>query len=468
MSRINTNVTSLIAQRVLRTNNNTLNTSLERLSTGLKINRGADNPAGLIASENLRAEKAGIAQAIDNAERAANIIGTAEGGLSEIGSLLTELQTLIGQAANTGGLSDEEIAANQLQVDSILNSINRIAGSVSFQGTKLLNGHFAYTTSGVSTTNFANVQVNAARMPDSAAVNVVVAVTQSAQTAQIKYTNGDLDADNPVTIEIAGNRGTEQLSFAGGTTVASMVTAINAIKNATGVSAAASGTALLLNSVGYGSDQFVSLTTISGTFVPSAGIDYGRDASVTINGAAAQAKGLSVSYRGSNLDIELELKEAFNTVGNDSFYITGGGATFSLGSKVTETEKASIGIQSVTTGNLGDSSTGYLSSLGSGATNSLSSGNLVTAQLIVDKAVRQVAQLRGRLGAFQKNTVQPTINSLGVAYENASAAESAIRDTDFAAETAALTRAQILAQAGITVLAQANASPQSVLALLRG
>jgi len=468
MSRINTNVTSLIAQRVLRTNNNTLNTSLERLSTGLKINRGADNPAGLIASENLRAEKAGIAQAIDNAERAANIIGTAEGGLSEIGSLLTELQTLIGQAANTGGLSDEEIAANQLQVDSILNSINRIAGSVSFQGTKLLNGHFAYTTSGVSTTNFANVQVNAARMPDSAAVNVVVAVTQSAQTAQIKYTNGDLDADNPVTIEIAGNRGTEQLSFAGGTTVTSMVTAINAIKNATGVSAAASGTALLLNSVGYGSDQFVSLTTISGTFVPSAGIDYGRDASVTINGAAAQAKGLSVSYRGSNLDIELELKEAFNTVGNDSFYITGGGATFSLGSKVTETEKASIGIQSVTTGNLGDSSIGYLSSLGSGATNSLSSGNLVTAQLIVDKAVRQVAQLRGRLGAFQKNTVQPTINSLGVAYENASAAESAIRDTDFAAETAALTRAQILAQAGITVLAQANASPQSVLALLRG
>lgn len=468
MSRINTNVTSLIAQRVLRKNNNILNTSLERLSTGLKINRGADNPAGLIASENLRAEKAGIAQAIDNAERAANIIGTAEGGLSEIGALLTELQTLVGQAANAGGLSDEEIAANQLQVDSILNSINRIAGSVSFQGTKLLNGHFAYTTSGVDTANFASLRINAARMPDSAAVNVVVAVTESAQTAQIKYLGGDLASDNPVTVEIAGNKGTEQLSFAGGTAVADMVTAINAVKNATGVSAATSGTVLLLNSVGYGSDQFVSLSTISGTFTPTAGIDYGRNASVTINGAAAQAKGLSVSYRGSNLDIEIELTAAFNTVGNDNFYITGGGATFSLGSKVTETEKASIGIQSVTTGNLGDSTIGFLSSLGSGAANSLSSGNMVAAQSIVDKAVRQVAQLRGRLGAFQKNTVQPTINSLGVAYENASAAESAIRDTDFAEETAALTRAQILAQAGITVLAQANASPQNVLALLRG
>src|SRR6187402_859957 len=136
MSRINTNVSSLIAQRVLRKNNDGLNTSLARLSTGLKINSGKDNPAGLIASENLRAEKAGITQAIDNAERANNIIGTAEGGLAEVSSLLTELQSLVGQAANTGGLSNEELAANQLQVDSILGSINRIAGATAFQGAK--------------------------------------------------------------------------------------------------------------------------------------------------------------------------------------------------------------------------------------------------------------------------------------------------------------------------------------------
>src|SRR6478672_5919195 len=115
MSRINTNVSSLIAQRVLSKNNDQLNQSLERLSTGLKINSGADDPAGLIASENLRSEQAGITQAIDNAGRASNIIGTAEGGLSEVSSLLTELQSLVSQAANTGGLSSEEVAANQLQ-----------------------------------------------------------------------------------------------------------------------------------------------------------------------------------------------------------------------------------------------------------------------------------------------------------------------------------------------------------------
>ncbi len=467
MSRINTNVSSLIAQRVLRKNSNMLNTSLERLSTGLKINKGSDNPAGLIASENLRAEKVGIATAINNAERAANIIGTAEGGLSEVSALLTELQGLVSEAANSGGLSQEEVDANQLQVDAILSSINRIAQSNSFQGIKLLNGNYAYTTSGVSTTNFANVRVNSARLPDGAAVNVVVAVTQSAQTATLGYTGGALGANNPVTIEVAGNRGAEQLSFAGGTTIAQMVTAINAVKDATGVSAINSGGDLGLYSVGYGSSQYVSLSTISGTFVPTATIDYGRDAKVTINGAAAQADGLTVSYRSSNLDIEIDMKPAFNTVGNSSFYISGGGATFGLGSKVSETDKASIGIASVTTGSLGDVATGYLSSLASGATNSLSSGNLVTAQKIIDTAIRQVSQLRGRLGAFQKFTIGATINSLGVAYENASAAESAIRDTDFAEETANLTRAQILSQAATTVLAQANASPQNALLLLR-
>src|SRR5438874_1037576 len=109
MSRINTNVTSLIAQRTLASNNKQLNQSLQRLSTGLKINSGADDPAGLIASQTLKQESAGITTAIDNANRASNIIGTAEGGLGEVSSLLTQLQGLVGQAANSGGLSSDEI-----------------------------------------------------------------------------------------------------------------------------------------------------------------------------------------------------------------------------------------------------------------------------------------------------------------------------------------------------------------------
>ncbi len=468
MSRINTNVTSLIAQRVLRKNQNQLNTSLERLGTGLKINSGADDPAGLIASQNLLAEQTGINNAVANAQRATNIIGTAEGGLSEVSSLLTELQGLTTQAANSGGMSADEIAANQLQVDSILSTVNRVAQSTSFQGMKLLNGNYDYTTTGVSTTNFSNVKINAARLPDNQSINVVVAVTQSARTATLGYTGGTLGAGNAVTLEIAGNKGTEQVSFAGGATVAQMVTGINSLKNATGVSAVNSSGDLGLYSTGFGADKYVSLTTQNGTFVPTAAKAVGRDARVTVNGAAATAKGLSVSYRSSDLDVSIDLGTAFNTAGNDNFSITGGGATFGLSSKVTEGGKASIGLAAVTTGSLGDTISGYLSSLGSGMTNSLSSGNLVTAQAIVDKSITQVSQLRGRLGAFQKFTLNSTINSLGVALENASAATSAIQDTDFAAETSNMTRAQILSQAASTVLAQANTAPQSALTLLRG
>src|SRR5947209_7546999 len=310
MSRINTNVSSLIAQRGLRKNNTALGLSLERLSTSLKIQRGAHNPAGLIASENLRAEKAGINQAINNAERASNVIGTAEGGLSEVSSLLNQLQGLINQSASTGGLTPAETDANQLQVDSILNTINRLAGSTAFQGLKLLNGNFAYTTSGVTSTNFGAVQINSALLPDNAPVDVVVAVTASAQTATIGYTGGDLSATNNVTIEIAGNKGTQQISFAGGTTVAQIVSAVNALKDSTGVSAINSSGDVGLYSTEYGSKQFVSLTTISGGFAPTSSIDHGQDASVTVNGGTAQVDGLNVTYRSANLDLELVLKPA--------------------------------------------------------------------------------------------------------------------------------------------------------------
>jgi flagellin len=189
---------------------------------------------------------------------------------------------------------------------------------------------------------------------------------------------------------------------------------------------------------------------------------------VTVNGATADVAGLAVSYRNSNLDVSFNLASKYDTPGSQTFYITGGGATFALGSSVNATNNASIGIASVSTGSLGNANDGYLSSLGSGGTNSLSTGNLDTAQTILNDAVDQVSSLRGRLGAFQSLTIGSTVNSLGVAYENVSAAEAAITDTDFASETSNLTRDQILSQAATTVLAQANAVPQEALTLLQG
>ena len=118
MSRINHNIPSILAQRVLGMQNNALNKSLERLSTGLRINRGADDPAGLIASENLRSEKAAINAAITNAQRAEQVVNVAEGGLQEVSNLLVELQSLVSSTANEAGVSEEERVANQLQIDS--------------------------------------------------------------------------------------------------------------------------------------------------------------------------------------------------------------------------------------------------------------------------------------------------------------------------------------------------------------
>jgi flagellin len=468
MSVINTNVSSLIAQQSLAANNAALNTSLQRLSTGLRINTGADDPAGLIASENLQAEQVGIQTAIGNASRASNIIGTAEGGLNEVSSLLTQLQGLVSQAANSGGLSTSEVDANQLQVDSILSTINRIAQSTTFEGRQLLNGNLDYTTSGVTASQVTDVQVNSALIPDGSKVAVAVQVVSSGTTGAITYTGGTITGGT-VTLEVAGNEGTQQLSFASGTTVTSIATAINGVKNATGLSAQVSGTDLRVNSTQYGSAQFVSIKAISGTVTGlSAAQTFGTDANVTINGAQAQSAGLAISYRSAGLDIGLNLAPAFDKPGTSSFYITGGGATFALGSKVTETNKASIGIASVSTADLGSVADGYLNSLGSGGTNNLSSGNLTVAQNILDDAITQVANLSGRLGAFQKFTVGSTVSSLGVAYENISAAESAIVDTDFASETSNLTRDQILQQSATTVLAQANANPQEALTLLKG
>jgi flagellin len=473
MSVINTNISSLIAQRSLAQNNASLSTSLERLSTGLRINSGADDPAGLIASQSLQQEQTGIQTAINNASLAGNVIGTAEGGLNEVSSLLTQLQGLVGQAANSGGLSSDQVGADQLQVDSILSTINRIAESTTFEGSSLLNGNLAYTTSGVATSALGNVQVNSALVPPGGNIAVSVKVLASAKTAALGYEGGTISG-NTVTLQLAGNLGTTQLSFASGTTVTAMASAINNVKTTTGLSAQVSSTDLRINSTGYGSSQFVSVQVISGKLANTPALTanhaVGIDAKVTINGGSADTNGLNVSYSNGEFDLGFSLAQSADKATSTpfTFYITGGGATFALGSQVNATDNASIGIGSVFTGNLGDSTNGYLNSLGSGGTNSLSSTNLITAQNILNSAISQVSTLRGRMGAFQTFTIGSTVNSLGVAYENVSAAESAITDTDFAAETSNLTRDQILSQAATTVLSTANSIPDQVLTMLQG
>lgn len=517
MGRINTNVSSLIAQSNLTRSNDELNTRLQRLATGLRINRGADDPAGLITSERLRSELRGLTQGVKNSERASSVIATAEGALAEVSELLNSIKSLTVEAANTGALSGDEIAANQLQIDSAIESISRIANTASFAGLKLLNGSLGYNLSGVDSGSIAKTRIFGAQLADRANVDVDVEVIGSAQTASLFLRadfatspgGGAVDGQlpNDVSLEITGPNGVIELTFQSGTSIDDVLEAINSKSSITGIAASrvSSGdisSGLQISSTEYGSDAFVSVKTLSGgddlqigkigndappppvwtgggANITTADRDSGKDVVVLVNGSVAVGRGLEVAVRGPELDLELLLTASFATVvspaNSSTFQITGGGAKFQLGPQVNALQQSNIGIDSIAASRLGgtivslqdgSSELQFLSSLRSGGANELTSSSLSNASLILETAIDEISQLRGRLGAFERNVLETNVRSLQTGVENITSSESTIRDADFATETSALTRAQILQSAGTTVLATANSSAQSVLQLL--
>ena len=482
MTRINTNVSAMVARSSLSRTNADLATRLQRLSTGLKINRGADDPAGLIVSERLRGEISSIGQAVDNIERASNVIATTESALQEINDLLVTIKGLTVEAANTGAFSKEEIAANQLQIDSAIESITRISNTTSFAGLKLLNGSLDYLTSGVTASQISDVSVKGANFGLNTSVPVSVEVLQSAEHASLFLSgNGTGTFLSAVSFEVQGNLGVENFSFASGTALSSVVNAINQVSDATGVTATlASGadptSGVILQSNEFGSAEFVSVRKLSGgsffdSYTAQGGgavnRDIGGDTLALINGNLAVGDGLDISLRSTVLNVEMTLTSGAAQTLNTAFdySVTGGGATYQIGPDINTLQQVGFGIQSVAATRLGNSTVGFLNEVTTGAGNSLAN-DVRGASDIVDAAIDQVSTLRGRIGAFERNTLDTTLRSRQVALENLTSAESVIRDTDFAAETSRLTRAQILQQAGTQTLAIANNSAQSVLSLL--
>ncbi len=565
MSRINTNVSSLIAQTNLGRSNSQLQVALTRLSTGLRINSGKDDPAGLIASENLRRDITAADRAISNSERANQLIATADSALSQISNLLNDIRGLATEAANSGVLSTEQIAANQLEVDSSLDAIDRIASVTTFQGRKILDGSLDFTTSG-SNPSISNLQINAASLGTAGSVavavditaaatqaslnvaalaskgqftlggqtftltaavagealnNVRVDVTTSAGATNVTYAAGVLTLDLDVadaaitaatinaaflangtftstnagagtingvttpalttgittantiqdlTFQLSGSQGAQVFSFDGGATYAQVASAVNLVSDATGVSASVASGVLTFTSTQYGSDAEVRAEIISeaslGTFAAnlSATSDSGTDIAATINGFTASGNGNTISLNNSALNLDITVTDASTT--DLAFNITGGGALFQIGPNVNSGGQSRIGIGAVNTGKLGGTS-GRLYELKAGGDKDLNS-DPTSAALVVDQAITKVTGLRGRFGAFQHATLETNIASLKDTIINLTDAQSAIRDADFAKESAALTRAQILVQSGTAVLQISNQSPQQVLALLRG
>ncbi len=513
MARINSNIPSLIARSNLNSANNELQTRLQRLSTGLRINRGADDPAGLIISERLRSEISGLNTAVSNSNRASSVIATTEGALAEVSDLLSSIKGLIVEAANTGAVSDEERKANQVQIDSAIDSITRISNSTSFAGLKLLNGSLDYTLSGIQSNNLAKIAVTSANFSGSSNIRVDVQTLNSAQNANIFLSASTGAFLSSTTFAVSGPKGVQEISIASGTTLASVISAVNTFKAATGVSASLANpgnpnSGLRFSSTEFGSKQFVSVERTAGppgggwfkTYkVPDAfnlpgtislaalqaggnlvatGRDKGRDVSAIINGNLATGEGLKISLQNSSaVSVQIDLSTTFGTTNNatSTFYITGGGALYQLGGQVNTTQQTNIGIQSIAASKLGgtliNGTLNFLSTLKTGGGNDLLTsagrGSFVEASSVLDNSIDEVSTVRGRLGAFEKNTLQTNIRSLQAAVENLTASESTIRDADFAEETSKLTRAQILSSAATSVLSLSNQQSQQVLSLLK-
>lgn len=474
--------------------------SMHRLSTGLRINRASDKPSDLIASQALRSEKAALSAAMTNNERADQMLAVAESSLQEISNMLVHLQSLVSEAGNGAGLSEAERAANQLEVDSILSTIDRIAATSSFEGVRLLNGTFDFRVENRDA-RVEDYDIHALKMKHGQQPAVEVVVSQSAQHAALFLsTGGGLDLASPSDLfefAVGGDRGSRVFSFASGTDSAAMVDAVNSFTSITGVSAAAQGSGIMFKSREYGEAAFVRFDLLDragqagavhrveaedentpsvavGDTFALAGLngyllDRGQDAVAHVNGIRATSSGRQIDVRSDVLEMSLTLTEtaAQQHGGFRAMRIVGGGAGFALGPQINLPNSSTIGLASVNTRGLGNTLVGYLQDLGSAGPNNLIDGDLEAGQKIVNAAIDKISKMRGRMGAFQKNILGSTIRALGVAFENTSSAESAIRDTDFAEESATLSRSEVLVSASTNVLAIANSQPNAALALLR-
>lgn len=497
--RINTNVTAIRALRNLRINDRNQAKSLEHLSTGLRIVRASDDPAGLVISEQLRSQVSSLNQAVENSQNDDNLISTADAALGQVSDLLRGIRDSVTFALNTGAASPEQVNAEQDAVDQAVSAIDRIANTTRFADSSLLNGSRAIQPLVQSNEiNDLNVRsVSFAPGATSAVFNVTVNV--SGRFATLSLDNFNVPAASSITLRITGNRGTADITI--GTSAAdatsqavALLSAVNRVAGFTGVFASNDGVVsdTHLRSEDVGANQVITVQVVRGAgTTTSSGVsplvageqrtNVGRDYELDINGNHFTGNGRKFSVVSQFLDAQFTL-EPRTPLGNYSFDVRNSGMFFQLNTQPLPTDGIQIGVNSVNAsvlgfeeiadqvarhqGQAGALQGGFLTTLRTGGANDLNS-NPGNAAKIVGAALDQINGTRGYLGAISAQTIQPNIDSLGVAIENLSASESSIRDLDFAEETSRFTKNQILFQAGTAVLASANLIPQTVLTLLR-
>ncbi len=483
---INSNVASLTAQRNLNMSQSSLNTSLERLSSGLRINSAKDDAAGLAISERMTSQIRGLNQAARNANDGISLAQTAEGALGEIGNNLQRIRELAVQASNaTNSASDR--ASLQAEAAQLTAEITRVASQTQFNGLNLTDGSFLNQSFQVGANANQTIDITAIGDARATALGSNVLTTdgtvmgQAAAAAATAPVNGVTVETNLVLTNNKGSTG--NIAYAVSSGADTIAAAINTAGAGIGVTATASSSAVLDTVGGAGTISMdLNGNTVSAVVTDASDLS---SLAAAINGAQSLT-GVTASFAstsdksaitlttsdGRNIAIQDfnntgATKTAEITVGgNAAVTLTGGAATDST--TITGTVEIASTEGRVTAGNSnGDVFTATASSFNSVATANISTASdAQTTIATIDAALNTINSSRGDLGAIQ-NRFTSTIANLQTTSENLSASRSRIRDADFASETANMTRGQILQQAGVAILAQANSLPNNVLSLLR-
>lgn len=475
MLGIANNVGALNAQHNLTRSSNKLNTSIERLSSGFKVNRGADGPAALVISEKQRAQIAGLRTAIDNSEKAVAVVQTAEGALNEINSLLVKVRSLAIDSANTGVNDDDALAANQAEIANALDTINRVANNTQFGEKKLLDGSAGL--SGITTDADASfLKATAETSAGSYAIDITTAAERANVTAGTAQT-GTLAADETITVNGVS------ISLNSGLSRTEVQDRINEFSGQTGVVAEDDPTtanSTRLRTTDFGTDATIQVVSNTAAAATSSGFgttqvsDSGVDIAGTIGANAASGSGAVLTgTAGASSGVKVTLGESATdtaaSVGGTGdtaqgqVTVTNNALVFQIGANQNQTVSIAIDSVEATGLGIGVSNNQFTSLNDIDVTSASKSQDAIG---VIDAAIDEISNLRGTLGAFQGNTLESTANNMRTTLENTVNAESVIRDTDFAEEISNFTNSQVLVQAGTSVLSNANQSSQLILSLL--
>ena len=483
---INTNITSLNAQRSSSLVQSQLSTAMARLSSGLRINSAKDDAAGLAIAQRFTTQIRGLNQAARNANDGISLAQTAEGALGNTGENLQRIRELAVQSANaTNSVSDR--AALQSEVAQLTAEITRVGNQTEFNGIKLLDGSFASQLFQVGANAGQTIAISAITDARSSGLGSHAMTLDGTVTGNTKAAAADLTGGNTIGLEsgltlVTANGGTTAaFGYAANATAADIAADINANATNVGVTATATNSATLGSLVSAGTIT-MTLNGAAITATLSNPTDL-SDLMAAINGASSTS-GITASFTttGSKADLTLTTVDGrdvnlldFNNTGatkTASFSgvtLTGGSATDSSIKTGTVALSSSKG-QITTAGANADvfaAAGANISTFAAVASIDISTALGATSALnVLDNALQQISSIRADLGAVQ-NRFSSTISTVMTTSENLSASRSRIQDADFAQETAALSRAQVLQQAATAMVAQANQLPQQVLQLLK-